>query len=110
MSFNIVRSVRVNKKGAALSVQKMSFCFYIYWRLQHCEERVDDPVWKQSQEDINDIWRFHDGSRMPVFLQPYIDESNHLNEDRFWYRIPDDKFADRNPIFLHIYMVERRLF
>lgn len=74
------------------------------------EERVDDSVWIQSQEDIDEVWRFHDGSQMPVFLQPYIDESNHLNEDRFRYRIPDNKFADRNPISLHNYMCEHRMF
>lgn len=32
------------------------------------EERVDDFVWIQGQEDTDSIWRFHDRSQMPGFL------------------------------------------
>lgn len=74
------------------------------------EKRVDDFVWIQGQEDTDSIWRFHDRSQMPGFLQPYIVESNNPGEDRFRYRIPDDKFADRNPSFPHSYMFEHRFF
>lgn len=71
---------------------------------------VDDSVWVQSQKDVNGVWRFHDGSQMPGFLQDYIIESNYPGEDRLRYRIPTGKFLHRKPTFPHSYMCEHRFF
>lgn len=74
------------------------------------DERVDDSVWIQGQKDVNGIWRFHDGSKMPSFFQYYMVESNFIGEDRLRYRIPMGKFLDRQPTFPHSYMCEYRFF
>lgn len=74
------------------------------------EERVDDSVWIQGQEDLNSVWRFHDDSQMPGFLQSYMAETNTPGEDRLRYRIPVEKFLDRETTFPHSYMCEHRFF
>lgn len=74
------------------------------------EDVVDGSVWVQSQNDVNGVWRFHDGSQMPGFLQNYIIESNYPGEDRLRYRIPTGKLLGRKPTFSHSYMCEHRFF
>uniref|UniRef100_K1QE58 Sushi domain-containing protein n=1 Tax=Magallana gigas TaxID=29159 RepID=K1QE58_MAGGI len=64
-------------------------------------------IWIQGVKD-DSVWKFHDGLKMPDFLNDFIVDSNNSEEIRLRYIISKEKFHDIKPSDKFSYVCEYR--
>lgn len=74
----------------------------------HVADRKE--IWIQGEKDYNNVWMFHDGTKMPYFLRQYMDAQNNPKEIHLRYDTSKKKFLDREPSFKFSYMCEYRFY
>lgn len=66
-----------------------------------------EGIWIQGVKD-DCVWKFHDGLKMPDFLNGYMDNTNNSEEIHLRYIISDKKFHDIKPSIKFSYVCEYR--
>lgn len=75
------------------------------WFTAHGTDSED--IWIQGVKD-DSVWKFHDGLKMPDFLNDYMVESNNSGEIHLRYIISKMKFHDIKPSDKFSYVCEYR--
>lgn len=78
---------------------------FLLWFTAHSADSKD--IWIQGVKD-DSVWKFHDGLKMPDFLNDYMVESNNSGEIHLRYIISKMKFHDIKPSDKFSYVCEYR--